>query len=341
MFKSNHPTWSRLSWQHKHQGAKLLAGQWKHCRFDAVVRSLRSSDPSTTIAIRNSLLLGFKLVGLSVFHPHYLATATDCFVAMYYSGSVRPRPLYIFGAMTGLFVISYLLFGTSQLTSMLDTPSFHPHYYSPVVPPSVLLVSAFYPLANSKHSHADYNAWLKGFLGTVETHIYFFTSPAMVPTIKSIRGNLPITFNTTFENAFSIPPLRGLEARYEKMHAMDPEKEIHNHHLYAVWNSKGYLLDQGIKNSLNAGHNYDYAFWNDAGSFRDHQEFSDWPNAMRISQIFNEGTELTGTPKEDLFFQPIWDGPGDKLKNWKESDGPVDVGNSYSEGELIFTVLSR
>lgn len=219
---------------------------------------------------------------------------------------------------------------------MLYAPSHRPHYYVPPAPAEVLLVSAFYPLEHSKHSSSEYDIWLKGFLGTVETHVYFFTSPDMEDRIRSLRGNLPITVNTTFPTALSVPPLVGVEDRYEKMHAMDPEKDIHNYHLYAVWSSKAYFLDQGVKNCIAAGHNYDYAFWNDAGSFRDGQEFFRWPNGRRISEIFDEGNRLTGTPKEDLFFQPIWDSHAKELKKWQESDGPVEAGHTVSEGKLIF-----
>lgn len=258
---------------------------------------------------------------------------------MFLSAAIRPRPLFFFGLVSVVFVAIYLLFDTSQITSMVYSPRRHPHFYAPQPASEILLVSAFYPLAKSKHTSADYDSWLKGFLSTVETHVYFFTSPDMEPAIRALRGDLPITMNTTFDSAFSIPPLTGLEGRYEKMHEMDPEKDIHNHHLYAVWSSKAYFLDEGIKNSLAAGQHYDYAFWNDAGSFRDGQDFLTWPDGVRISEIFEEGNWLTGTPKEDLFFQPVWDGPGKKLKNWKESDGPVEAGNSNSEGKLITHVL--
>lgn len=214
-----------------------------------------------------------------------------------------------------------------------NTSSRSPHHYNVPAPSNVLLVSAFYPLANSKHSSSEYDAWLKGFLGTVKTHLYFFTSPDMEAMIREIRGNLPITLNTTFPTVFSVPPLAGLENRYEQMHEKDTEKYIHNRDLYAVWNIKAYLLNQAIDNCVTAGHNYDYAFWNDAGSFRDGQEYLTWPDGRRIAEIFDDGEWLTGTPKEHLFFQPIWDGPGDQLESWKESDGPVETGNSFSEGK--------
>lgn len=88
-----------------------------------------------------------------------------------------------------------------------------------------------------------------------------------------------------------------------------------------------------MKNTIAYGHHYDHAFWNDAGSFRDDQEFTSWPDGTRIAEIWNQGSRLSGTPKEDLFFMPIWSDPADMLKNWHESDGAVETGNSFSEGE--------
>ena len=61
------------------------------------------------------------------------------------------------------------------------------------------------------------------------------------------------------------------------MNPLDPEKEIHSSELYAVWKSKPSFLDEGLRNMEKSGVKYDYAFWNDAGSFRADQEFDQWP----------------------------------------------------------------
>ena len=200
---------------------------------------------------------------------------------------------------------------------------------------AILLVSAFFPLAKSKHSTEDYAGWLKKYLTKVTTHIYFFAPPEIESMIRELRGDLPMTLNTSFSSPFDIPPLRDLRGRYEEMHELDLEKDIHSPELYAVWSSKTYFLGEGLRNSKANGFDFTWAFWNDAGSFRDDQEFTAWPNRHRISDIFLEGSRLTGTRAKDLFFMPIWDSPGDNLKGWQEDDGPIQSRNSVSEGRSI------
>lgn len=78
---------------------------------------------------------------------------------------------------------------------------------------SILLVSAFFPLAKSKHSHEDYAGWLRKYLAKVTTHIYFFAPPEIESMIRDLRGDLPITLNTSFSSPFEIPPLRDLRGR--------------------------------------------------------------------------------------------------------------------------------
>jgi len=200
---------------------------------------------------------------------------------------------------------------------------------------AILIVSAFFPLSKSKHSHEDYAGWLKMYLTKVTTHIYFFAPPEIESMIRELRGDLPMTLNTSFSSSFDIPPLRGLRGRYEEMYELDREKDIHSPELYGVWNSKTYFLQEGLRNSKANGFDFTWAFWNDAGSFRDGQQFTAWPDRHRISEIFLEGSRLTGTRTKDLFFMPVWDGPGDDMKGWQEDDGPIQSRGSVSEGESV------
>ena len=204
-----------------------------------------------------------------------------------------------------------------------------------IQPARVLLVSAFYPLSKSKHSHEDYSVWLSRYLSRVSTHIYFFAPPDIEPVIRKLRGDLPMTLNTTYASPYDIPPLAGMQGVYESMHALDPEKDIHSPELYAVWTSKSFFLDEGLRNMEESGVKYDYAFWNDAGSFRDDQEFGQWPGAYRVPEIFEIGSRLTGTPRKDLLFMPIWGSPPRSMRYWKEEDGPINTVNPVSEGLIL------
>jgi hypothetical protein len=193
-----------------------------------------------------------------------------------------------------------------------------------------LLVSAFFPLSKSKHSLDDYTWWLSMFLKPVKSHIYFFTSPDMEHMIRQVRGDLPITINTSFTTPFDVPPLHGLLPLYERMQDNDREKKLHSPELYAIWNAKPYLLEQAVRNVQRDGKMYEYAFWNDAGSFRDNQMYGNWPDTRRVEEIWRTGSALTGTPKEDLIFYPMILSPPPYSRHWVESNGPIDV--DFSEG---------
>lgn len=191
----------------------------------------------------------------------------------------------------------------------------------------ILLVSAFYPLPKSKHSMSDYSSWLSRFLQPITTPIYFFTTPDMEPTIRRLRGNLPITINTTYASPFDIPPLAGRRAEYEEMWRHDREKDRHNPDLYAIWTAKPFFLDEGMKNAKGA---YKHAFWTDAGSFRQSHQFTAWPDAQRVKEVWEEGSMESGTNPDDLFFIPMWYPPHDTMQYWMEGMGPID--NEFSEG---------
>lgn len=199
----------------------------------------------------------------------------------------------------------------------------------------VLIVSAMFPLTKSKHSTTDYEDWLSRFLGEITTDIYMFTTPDLVDTLRRIRGDLPITIDTTYSSPFEIPPLRGLEETYGRMNDMDKEKWHHSPGLYAVWNAKPYLLQAAVRNSKAEGKTFDYSFWNDAGSFRRDHRYNEWPNPGRVEQIWEEGSRLTGTEKKDLMFMPIFELPDKKLRHWEEEMGPIANSVQFSEGAIL------
>jgi hypothetical protein len=238
--------------------------------------------------------------------------------------------------VVALALVSYLSFDTyirpRSTAVRLD-------YSGPTEPPAsqsrILLVSALFPLSKAKHSEQDYETWLSRFLQPITSEIYFFTTPDMEPIVRSARGDLPITINTSFSSPFGIPPLAGLQDRYLEMRKRDRESSRHSPELYAVWNGKPYYLDEAVKNSAGK---YDYAFWTDAGSFRRQHEYAHWPDVNRVDEVWNEGSLLSDTPKEDLLFFPMWAAPHPSMRYWQEAMGPVD--NEFIEGRhTIMTAM--
>ena len=248
----------------------------------------------------------------------------------------RPRAL-VFIAFLVLFAFSYFLLDLEALTEALQISS-APIDNTPVVidleKPQILLVSAFYPLSKAKHTRKEYAKWMSKYLSKVKTHIYFFAPPEMEGTIRKLRRNLPMTLNTTFATPFDIPPLQGLQARYADMNKVDPENAYHSPELYAVWSSKTYFLREALSNMQSAGMNIEYVFWNDAGSFREKQDYSYWPGLERVDEIFTQGANLSSVDKDELFFMPMWDLPKDPLRDWTPLDGPKEYESAISEGQL-------
>jgi len=82
----------------------------------------------------------------------------------------RSKPL-VFIVILMLFRVSYLTLDFRRLSTSIRNP----FAASPKL--ETLLVSAFYPLAKSKHTHEEFAKWLALFLPRVTTHIYFFAPP--------------------------------------------------------------------------------------------------------------------------------------------------------------------
>ncbi|KAK9759598.1 hypothetical protein K7432_017237 [Basidiobolus ranarum] len=105
------------------------------------------------------------------------------------------------------------------------------------------LVSAYFPLTASKHSSDEYKKWLSNFLSNVNTPMVIYTTPQFAPTIQELRGDFPTIIRTQYESPFNVTPLQGLEEIYNgKQHDLDREKAYHNGNLYAIWNSKAFLV---------------------------------------------------------------------------------------------------
>ena len=204
----------------------------------------------------------------------------------------------------------------------------------------ILLVSSLFLLSKSKHSNEEYHYWLHQFLQSVTTEVYFYTSPDLVPTVQRARGEgLPITIDTNYNTPFDVPPLKGLEEWYNKMHSMDRERSYHSPELYSVWNAKPFFVDNAIRNMESKGETYDYVFWSDGGSFRGTNVYKKWPDPNRVDEVWHEGSRLSGTKEEDLLFFGI-QSPPYSARRWKEDMGPIDTdfsqGKQWGCGSLLF-----
>ncbi|KAH9478683.1 hypothetical protein JR316_0009141 [Psilocybe cubensis] len=259
-----------------------------------------------------------------------------------------PRRQRALIASITLIVLSFLFFANNAIQTFPAVTISLENAHDPLVledatPPAaadsrnasrILLVSAMFPLPKSKHSHEEYEYWLTQFLQRITTDVYFFTTPDFAPVVRRSRPDgLTITIDTSYASPFDVSPLKGLEDDYAKMHNQDREKKIHSPALYAVWNAKPFLLNAAVKILAGKGRVYDYAFWNDAGSFRREHRYQNWPDVRRVEQIWHKGSEITGTNANDLLFFPLTGLPATRMSRWKEDMGPID--NEVSEGSFF------
>ena len=227
-----------------------------------------------------------------------------------------------------LYISHDLYFQRGYWTKTISTGSVidSPDIWQPVIdgavsaphkrpPGRVLVVSAMFPLKKSKHSMKSYKAWLNNFL-QITTPIYIFLP-------KSLSGLLPktlpdnLTVNSTYDTIFDLPMMKGMEPVYEANWHLDPEKEIHGPELYAIWSSKGWLLEEGYKNKNGE---WDHIFWVDAGSFRGQSSYRHWPDAERVRDVWAQA----GPAGEARIFMPTVRAPYTKHAGWREKDGPID-----------------
>ncbi|KDR75459.1 hypothetical protein GALMADRAFT_140114 [Galerina marginata CBS 339.88] len=196
----------------------------------------------------------------------------------------------------------------------------------------ILLVSALFILPKSEALKEEYLALLPRFLGLITTDTYFYTTPDLEPSVRAARGpGLPLTIDTSFSSPFDVPPLGGRETVYSRMLAHDKDRDLHGPELYAVRNAKPFFVDHAIR-SLN-GMEYDYVFWNDAGSFREDHVYSAWPDPARVEKIWKDGTTLSRTKTDELVFFPMNNNPPKKAKDWMEDLGPLET--DFSQGSFF------
>jgi len=199
---------------------------------------------------------------------------------------------------------------------------------------SILLVSAFFPLPTSKHTDSEYASWLTLFLGQVTTPMVVYTTSSFAPTIKAVRGSLPIIIDTRFQTPFEIPPLRGLEDIYQMQHTtLDPESRRHSPSLYATWNAKAWFLEDAA--TRHSGNHSRWFFWSDAGALREKHVFADWPDPYRTEELFSRASRSMNTSPPPLIFIPIFDAPESSTKTdgWTMANGPLNL-YMMSEGGL-------
>ena len=156
----------------------------------------------------------------------------------------------------------------------------------------VTIISIYFPLEKSKHSSIYYEKWLKRMFQYVQSPIIFFTNDYMYNIIKFSKNvtSSPITF-IRYDNIWEI--LKFVETERKKNYTFqykyfqnkkDPEKNLHNPELYAVWNLKLFLCNMSATMNF---YNSSFFIYTDSGAWRD-GVFTNWPDVDQVKRIHNK-----------------------------------------------------
>ena len=134
----------------------------------------------------------------------------------------------------------------------------------------------------SKHSIDDYNKWMANILQSVSSPLVVFTDIKSKEYILKMRPETKFhTFFYIYEDVWEV--MRELEVErnrtYNKKYKqeqfyIDPENNIHNPNLYAVWNIKAFITYEVLKQNP---FNSKFFIYTDIGAFRD-EIIPDWPD---------------------------------------------------------------
>lgn len=152
---------------------------------------------------------------------------------------------------------------------------------------SITVVTCYYKLNKSKHTHEEYNKWINNFLINIGNNIVIFTSQEHFDYIKTICEK---TIHRNFNYTIRIKELDDFEIVKKHPHiwkeqeAMDANKHCgRGSGCYILWNSKFDLLKEII---IENPYQSDKFVWNDIGNVRNNNivpYLSAYPQYDKIS----------------------------------------------------------
>lgn len=136
----------------------------------------------------------------------------------------------------------------------------------------VTVVAMYFHLNQSKHSTEKYDNWTSQFLQSVSSPVVMYTDYISREKILKKRYPFPIHL-ILVDNIWQV--MSQLEKDRNKSYIdnylkvqieIDPEKEVHNSNLYAIWNLKSFMVKNVIKkNPFNSS----FFIYADAGAWRE------------------------------------------------------------------------
>jgi len=145
------------------------------------------------------------------------------------------------------------------------------------------IVTAYFEIPRSKHTHELYDGWIKNML-SIDNPMVIFCCSKSYEKIKKIRENhlsQTIIIPTSFEEFYTFRYF----SVFEEQQKMDMETSIgHNTYLYMIWNEKIHFLKRALEMDP---FQTDYFLWVDMGCFRESLKpaYQKWPCPKKIAQL--------------------------------------------------------
>jgi hypothetical protein len=142
------------------------------------------------------------------------------------------------------------------------------------------VVSAYYYIAASRNSAADYKKWMRLFFETVPCHLVFFCEHELVEFVTECRAAyMDRTRIIVLPRSEWIATTKFSDDFWLRQFYKDPEMAIHSEDMYKVWYEKKEFVARAIR--MNPfGH--EYFVWADAGILREARLAISFPLVERI-----------------------------------------------------------
>jgi len=148
------------------------------------------------------------------------------------------------------------------------------------------IVSCYYKLNTSKHSHSKYDIWIKNLLLNVKANMVIFTSQSDKPYLNEIatrNGGLKCTIVVKELDELEI--YKKYPTIWDNQERIDPDKKCgRGRGCYMLWNSKFHFMKEAIDMNI---YDSEYFIWNDIGNVRDNRIIpllNTYPQTRRISK---------------------------------------------------------
>jgi len=151
------------------------------------------------------------------------------------------------------------------------------------------LVSCYFRLEKSKHSHDNYMVWMDNFLENVETPLIIFCDEDSEKLIKEKRKKFLDKTKIILTKPNDFHTWKYFDI-FKENYNRDFEKDKHSVPLYMIWSEKSNFIRRAVE--INP-YKSEFFVWIDIGAFRNRGKYGDlsleqiktWPNEAKIKAL--------------------------------------------------------